>query len=77
MYLSNTDKWRQVTGGFLETMLTLTGGKEVARQNRLEKYPRRRNSMRKRREISKVRVCLEVKIKCQEIGFLSPDVLAL
>ena len=32
--------------------------------------------MRKRREISKVRVCLEVNIKCQEIGFLSPDVLA-
>ena len=45
VYLSNTDKWRQVTGGFLETMLTLMGGKEVARQNRLEKYPRRRSSM--------------------------------
>ena len=44
-YLSNTDKWRRVAGGFLETMLTLMGGKEVARQNRLEKYSRRRSSM--------------------------------
>ena len=32
--------------------------------------------MRKRREISKLKVCLEVKIKCQETGCLSPDVLA-